>query len=199
MKKRRILVGILASLSLVSCGKEEALPPAVTVPPTESVVVPPVVPEVLPEPEAQLEEFVWAGDTLFYLAFLGYGTADDYVAQGEAVTEAYFSYPYQHKVYDFSGDEVYLFLPRFVDSEIYVYESVFAEDDLVKGDLREIICWEDYFLLQCNVSDIYSNVILEMEYQGEMISFSPSISLKDGSLQQSDYWKDVTDYTWFDQ
>ena len=39
------------------------------------------------------------------------------------------------------------------------------------------------FLIQCNISDIFSDVTVELSYGGEAVSFSPYISLKDGSVQ----------------
>ena len=39
------------------------------------------------------------------------------------------------------------------------------------------------FVVQCNISDIFSDLTVELSYGGEAVSFSPYISLKDGSVQ----------------
>ena len=48
------------------------------------------------------------------------------------------------------------------------------------------------FILQCNVSDIFPDVTVELTYNGETVEFSPYISLKDGSVQVGEYGVNIT-------
>ena len=46
--------------------------------------------------------------------------------------------------------------------------------------------------IQKDISDIFSDVTVELSYGGETVSFSPYISLKDGSVQVGERGLDLT-------
>ena len=48
------------------------------------------------------------------------------------------------------------------------------------------------FVIQCNVSDIFADVTMRLEYNGETAEFSPFISLKDGALMIGKRGLDLT-------
>ncbi|MFI3253126.1 MAG: hypothetical protein R3Y63_02125 [Eubacteriales bacterium] len=89
--------------------------------------------------------------------------------------------------YVFDGYETYFVIPRDPDEKISVYDYVFTEADLEKGDLLLEIQGEKAFTIRCNVSDLFPNLLLEV---GEK-SLTLSTSLKDGSLQESPYLQEV--------
>lgn len=80
----------------------------------------------------------------------------------------------------FSNGEYYLVIPRYEGMKLELYRN-----EMETG--ASTLVFEDSdchpFLIQCNVSDIFSDVTISFAYQGEKIQFSPSVSLKDGSVQ----------------
>ena len=78
-----------------------------------------------------------------------------------------------------SDGDYYLLIPRYDGMELSVYRN-----DLETG--TPSLVYEDPdcgpFILQCNVSDIIADATVELRYEGETVTFSPFISLKDGSV-----------------
>ena len=60
-------------------------------------------------------------------------------------------------------------------------------DKIKRGMFREP------FYVTCNISDIYSNVLIEVIYKDTVYDYSPYISLKDGSLFVEDFVLEVTE------
>jgi len=48
------------------------------------------------------------------------------------------------------------------------------------------------FILQCNVSDIFTDATICLTRETETVEFSPYISLEDGSVQVGDRGVDIT-------
>ena len=82
-------------------------------------------------------------------------------------------------VHYLSPGDFYLVIPRYAGMELALYRN-----DVETG-AAELI-YEDPdcgpFVLQCNVSDIFADATIRLDYQGETAEFSPFISLKDGSV-----------------
>ena len=80
-------------------------------------------------------------------------------------------------------------IPRYADMSLALYKN-----DIQTG--QPALVYEDPacepFLIQCNISDIFSDVTVELTYQGETVSFSPYISLKDGSVQVGERGLDLS-------
>ena len=55
-------------------------------------------------------------------------------------------------------------------------------DDVV-NEVAPKLAEADAFVIGCNVSDIFPDVTVSITAGGEMVDFSPYISLKDGSVQ----------------
>ena len=49
------------------------------------------------------------------------------------------------------------------------------------------------FIIQCNASDVFTDVTVRPDYNGEAAEFSPFLSLKDGSLMIGDRGLDLTE------
>lgn len=84
---------------------------------------------------------------------------------------------------EFGGTEKYLIIPR--DNPIDIYSLNMDED----GGMREtyIKSMSEPFYITCNISDIISNSLLRVNVNGKQYSYSPYISLKDGSLVVEDF------------
>lgn len=92
-------------------------------------------------------------------------------------------------IHSLSSGDYYLIIPRYEGMELSLYANDFntSESSLF---YQEADCQP--FILQCNVSDIFPDATIELTYQGETVSFSPFISLKDGSLDIGEHGLDLT-------
>lgn len=88
-----------------------------------------------------------------------------------------------------SSGDYYLIIPRYEGMELSLYANDFntSESSLF---YQEADCQP--FIIQCNVSDIFPDATIELTYQGKTVSFSPFISLKDGSLDIGEHGLDLT-------
>lgn len=84
-------------------------------------------------------------------------------------------------VLDFGGTEYYLIVPRYVGDTVTVAQLALDEQsgEIVKagGDSQ----YEGAFILCCNPSDIFPNAAVTLRHGEETVTFSPYISLMDGS------------------
>ncbi|MBP3577255.1 MAG: hypothetical protein J6K15_04010 [Lachnospiraceae bacterium] len=203
--KRKLFIILLLSMFLCACNKTEE-PPAPTIAPTVTQVPTPeptIAPEPTVEPEptpTELPEEVniskcanipFEENQMYAVAYLGYG----YIENMDYYLENYLD---EENVphYYFSGDEFYLIIPRYEEMEIRLYRNDLA----TMGKTLEQECEAGRpFTLQCNVSDIFQDVTVELTYNGETVEFSPYISLKDGSVQVGERGINITrmpDYPW---
>ena len=156
MKQKRYLFAVLAVLCLALTACTQAAP-------SEE------------EPALPYENITFQEGQLYAAAYLGWeemeGLADYQAAylQGESVPVHYVS-----------PGEFYLIVPRYPDMAVKLYRNdingaapalLFAAENCVP------------FVVQCNISDIFSDLTVELSYGGETVSFSPYISLKDGSVE----------------
>lgn len=88
-----------------------------------------------------------------------------------------------------SSGDYYLIIPRYEGMELSLYTNDFNTSDSTLF-YQETDCQP--FIIQCNVSDIFPDATIELTYQGETVSFSPFISLKDGSLDIGKHGLDLT-------
>ena len=88
-----------------------------------------------------------------------------------------------------SPGEFYLIIPRDPDTAVKLYRNDIsgAEPALL---YEAEACAP--FAVQCNISDIFSDVTVELTCGGVTVSFSPYISLKDGSIQVGERGLDLT-------
>ena len=95
----------------------------------------------------------------------------------------------QIPVHYFSPGDFYLVIPRYAEMGLALYQN-----DLTTSD--SVLVYEDPncrpFILQCNVSDIFSDATIRLSYQGSTVEFSPFISLKDGSVEVGEAGLDIT-------
>ena len=92
-------------------------------------------------------------------------------------------------VHYISDGDYYLVIPRYAGMRLQLYEN-----DIESFDSHLI--YEDSsctpFIIQCNVSDIFSDVTVKLTYEGRTVEFSPFISLKDGTLDIGEHGLNIT-------
>lgn len=96
------------------------------------------------------------------------------------------------------GGEWYLVIPD-ENVTITVDEAVIDESTwtVTPGEnLLETV--SKPILIRCNISEIFSNTIVNFKQNDNIINYSPSISLMDGSLLESEYIFDFTPYDLLD-
>lgn len=138
--------------------------------------------------DRDLGALAWEEDALCAVAYLGYEYGEFHVE----APETYLSDGDNFPVCEAGGMEVYLIIPRNEAVEGKVYGQHIGEEDVKQGELLYEIEDGEAFVLYCNESDIFSNVLIEMTLGEETISFSPFISLKDGSLILEDGVQNIT-------
>ena len=126
----------------------------------------------------------FADGQLYAVAHLGYqemGSLDYYV-------EEYLDND-QIPVHYLSPGDFYLVIPRYGETELSLYQNDFTTSN-------STLLYENPscrpFVLQCNVSDIFSDATIRLSYQGSTVEFSPFISLKDGSVEVGEAGLDIT-------
>lgn len=83
---------------------------------------------------------------------------------------------------DLSGWEYYLIAPRYEGDTVTVQPLVMEEESAALRAEGEPIIYDAPFVLCCNPSDIFSNVSVTLRHGEESITFSPHVSLRDGSV-----------------
>lgn len=88
---------------------------------------------------------------------------------------------------DLEGEEKYLIIPR--ECEVEVFSLSMDEIDEMDFVMKEkyIKTMDKPFYITCNVSDIIANSLLRVNNDGEQYSYSPYISLKDGTVFIEDF------------
>lgn len=104
------------------------------------------------------------------------------------VKEKYFNEDFEF--YETNGDELYFIMPIYKNVTMNIYTAVMEEADIVKDKL--IASTNKPFILKCNISDIIPNIIIEIKQNNKVYEYSPSISLKDGSLYVNEYVEDIS-------
>lgn len=84
-----------------------------------------------------------------------------------------------------NGEECYLIIPKYRNASVSLKELEISQDGKLKEVANELLdfnaCAGTTFVCQ-NISDIAPNGKITIRYRDDVIEFSPSISLKDGSL-----------------
>ena len=153
----------------------------------------PEYPEPIPYEELSLEllqdEIMQSGNKVG-LAFLGYVDSQssevdlrDYLMYSDAGSK----YPFllMSGLLMIEGQELYVIVPPDETTSITVYASGANEWGEYVDD-TSIPLGENWpgepLLLQCNLSEIYSNVLIVVNDGSETIAFRPSLSMEDGHL-----------------
>lgn len=96
------------------------------------------------------------------------------------------------------GTDLFLIIPADPDSTVAVYAWDFTEENDFIGEKGDAIMSGNGapFLLKCNRSDIMPDTLVEItDSKGNSLSWSPCISLKDGTVSAADGVFDFTHYS----
>lgn len=191
MKKTLFAILLSGILFFSACNTTEEAPEPTRVPtvePTQTPVENQEIPEIQENQNNQSKRgnIPFEDNQWYAVAYLGYEEIEDMKYYEENYLE-------EEKIpnYFFSGDEYYLIIPRYDDMKVCLYRNDLATMGKkleYEGEIGKP------FTLQCNISDIFPDVTVELTYQGESVEFSPYISLKDGSVQVGDRGIDITKY-----
>ena len=127
------------------------------------------------------------------VAFIGYVNSES----TEADLRAYLAGSETGKKYPFlssaplvitEGQELYAIVPPNKKATITVYPSSVTEDGEYADDRSNPLCIGEPgepLLLRCNLSEIYSNVLISATDGGGAVLFRPSLSMENGHLQET--------------
>lgn len=136
-------------------------------------------------PTSKRDAILFEAGQLYAVAYLGYQTADglNYYAQRYLDSE-------KLPIHYVSDGDYYLVIPRYDGMSLSLYVND-LETSLGTLRFQDPDCGP--FVIQCNVSDIFADVTVRLEYNEEMAEFSPFISLKDGALMIGERGLDLTE------
>lgn len=148
---------------------------------------------ILENPVELASNITWIDSDLYAvinLGYRGYSPWEDVLAQSIEIWGL--SEP---NSYELGGDECYLVIPRYKDTNFAIFESILMEDGtLVEGDLLEDINEDVPFVLFCNPSDLYPNHIIHLTRNQITATFAISTSLMDGTLNPMEHGMDLSAY-----
>lgn len=141
---------------------------------------------------AALQKKIAQSGSVVAIAFIGYVDSEssevdlrDYTASSETGKE----YPdlSNATLYMTEGQELYAIIPANEKGTIKVYRSSMTENGKYADDKSSPLCVGEpgkALLLRCNLSEIYSNVLITATDGGGAIDFRPSLSMENGHLQE---------------
>ena len=141
---------------------------------------------------AALQKKIAQSGSVVAIAFIGYVDSEssevdlrDYTASSETGKE----YPdlSNATLYMTEGQELYAIVPANEKGTIKVYRSSMTENGKYADDKSSPLCVGEpgkALLLRCNLSEIYSNVLITATDGGGAIDVRPSLSMENGHLQE---------------
>ena len=155
---------------------------------------------------AILQDIIRENECQAGMAFLGYTyeNADtseilEYTRQEELAA----AYPFWQDgtVVDAGGYEIYAIVPG-LDCKISIYPTQVTEEGEYLEDLNNP--WymgqeNEVIILRCNMSEIFSNVMVSVQKQNMSVQYHPMVSLKDGHLAAEAYCYDFSIYYDWDE
>lgn len=189
--KRSLLLLVLCLALLTACTAKPAAQtpaPAPTPAPTATPAPAPTpapTPEPTPEPDpaAEVRAQVAEGNSLCGVLYLGFDL--DTLSPDFSPEQVYALYPWaQGAPYvDALGEDVYLLVPA-TESVALTIQAVELSDqgELVPTGETLYSGVGEVVLLRCNVSDIMPNTLVTALESDQLLEFSPSLSLRDGSV-----------------
>ena len=142
---------------------------------------------------SQLRNKVEAEDCKVGVAFIGYlneestkGKILDFVKESACGKKYDFLCETSaQNIVDAYGYEVYAIVPESEKGTVTIYESEMTEDGEYR-DLRDRVLYKgkpgEPVILKCNISEVYSNVLVVSVENNEITEFRPCLSMMDGRL-----------------
>lgn len=151
------------------------------------------------------DSFKWENEAIAVMSCFNYlnsdglnGEFDNWFSVYNAYADAYSIFadvPIEDvKTLILPGDEVYCIIPRYENTRIVVKTlnwPLDSDNDIVAAlemEAGDIVFDEvaKAFIICCNVSDLFSNVQITIITDKNELTFSPSISLRDGAVMAGD-------------
>lgn len=133
---------------------------------------------------SKIESIPFLKNQLYAVAYLGY----DEVNELSFYVQNYLDRE-NIPIHYLSQGEYYLVIPRYSNMTVSLYKNdIQTMDSSLLFEEKE--CRP--FIIQCNVSDIFSDATICLTYNGETVEFSPFISLKDGNVVVGDRGINIT-------
>ncbi|MBQ9535365.1 MAG: DUF3298 domain-containing protein [Clostridia bacterium] len=112
------------------------------------------------------------------------------------------SLPYDHFAEGYLGEQLYMIVPTDPNAKVEVYEWIIDESNDFQGERGQLLYLSADgapFLLRCNRSDIMPDTQLVItQPDGEVLEWTPFVSLQDGRVQTVSNLKYVYDFTDYD-
>ncbi len=83
---------------------------------------------------------------------------------------------------DLGGQDEFLIMPIYENTGINIYKQTMNENGEMELELIKSTPSSVY--IKCNESDLYSNVVIKVEYNNYEFSYSPFYDLKDGDISK---------------
>ena len=133
---------------------------------------------------SKIESIPFLNDQLYAVAYLGYNEINEL----SFYIENYLDNE-NIPVHYLSQGEYYLVVPRYKNMSLKLYKN---DMETMQPSLifEEKECRP--FIIQCNLSDIFSDATIRFTYNDEAVEFSPYISLKDGAVEVGDRGLNIT-------
>ena len=154
---------------------------------------------------SQLRNTVEAEDCKVGVAFIGY--LNEHLTKGEIldfVKKSACGKKYDflcetsaQNIVDAYGYELFAIVPKSEKGTVTIYEAEITEDGEYR-DLRDRVLYKgkpgEPVILKCNISEVYSNVLVVSVENNEITEFRPSLSMMDGRLASAQGCYDFSVY-----
>lgn len=181
-----VCLALISGCSLTIGGRIDADEPKGGDPtaPSEPEGGDPTVPSEPEEVRSKRDDIPFSDGQLYAIAYLGYQSMESL----ELYSEKYLDSG-ELPVHHVSDGDYYLVIPRYdgMSLKLYVNDIETSEERLVYEDPD---CRP--FIVQCNASDVFADVTVELDHDGQEAVYSPFISLEDGSVQAGEFGLDLT-------
>ena len=121
--------------------------------------------------------FVKDDGKILGIVYIG-GLEEDY---DYTVVDKYFN-TRDFETIELEGTEKYLIIPREQEVEVYSLSMGEIDEESISMNEKYIKTMNKPFYITCNISDIIANSMIRITKDGTQYSYSPYISLKDGSV-----------------
>ena len=161
------------------------------------------LPETEVTPEAELERFrdTMADGSFCGVAYLGYvdGSYSEIMThiEGLGVLDEFpFLAVCEENYIGIAGGDLYVIVPADSMGKITVYSALLDEMDytMKPGEKLAEFSSGEPILLKCNVSEIMPNQILEIQWEGESVLYSPMLSGENGRHVKTEGVYDFSPY-----
>lgn len=154
---------------------------------------------------SQLRNTVEAEDCKVGVAFIGY--LNEHLTKGEIldfVKESACGKKYDflcetsaQNIVDAYGYELFAIVPKSEKGTVTIYEAEITEDGEYR-DLRDRVLYKgkpgEPVILKCNISEVYSNVLVVSVENNEITEFRPILSMRDGRFASAQGCYDFSVY-----